>query len=40
MVITILDDSLNLETHNKFDHDKSRTKSKGALDDIQLSSWK
>ena len=40
MVITILDESLNLESHNKFDHDKYRTKSKGALDDIQLSSWK
>ena len=40
MVITILNDSLNLDTHNKFDHDKSRTNSKGALDIIQLSSWK
>ena len=40
MVITTLKDNLNLETPNKFYHEKSRTKSKGALDDIQLLSWK
>ena len=40
IVITNLDDSLNLETYNKFDLDKSWTKPRGTLEDILLLSGK